>query len=150
MTLRSKMALRTGVQFSPYQQSFVVNVGTQNVNVNFQGANRQFALIEVSLVFDRGDQYQTINDSYDAELRATKIQSLKLENTSTTYSLTGGLVSDIDNEDDKHWLYAMFVAYWCNGCTVAQLPEYANNEIYQELPKERIILPTQTKNCTLT
>ena len=44
---------------------------------------------------------------------------------------------DIDNEDEKHWLYAMFVAYWCNGCTVASLPEYANNEIYQELPKEQ-------------
>ena len=31
----------------------------------------------------------------------------------------------------------MFVTYWCNGCTVASLPEYANNEIYQELPKEQ-------------
>ena len=50
--LCSKMALRTGVQFSPYQQSFEVNVGTQTVNVNFQGANRQFAWIEISLAYD--------------------------------------------------------------------------------------------------
>ena len=28
VTLRPKMALRTGVQFSPYQQSFEVNIGT--------------------------------------------------------------------------------------------------------------------------
>ena len=41
-TLRSKKVLRIGVQFSLYQQSFEVNVGTQTVNVNFQGANRQF------------------------------------------------------------------------------------------------------------
>ena len=44
------MALRTGVQFSPYQQSFEVNVSTQTVNVNFQGANKQFVWIEISLV----------------------------------------------------------------------------------------------------
>ena len=76
-TLRSKMALRAGVQFSPYQQSFEVNVGTQTVNVNFQGANRQFAWVEISLVYDRSDQHQTIYDSYNAQLAATKIQSLK-------------------------------------------------------------------------
>ena len=109
-TLRSKMALRAGVQFSPYQQSFEVNVGTQTVSVNFQGANRQFAWVEISLVYDRSDQHQTIYDSYNAELAATKIQSLKLENALTTYSLTSGLVYDIDNKDDKHCLYLMLVA----------------------------------------
>ena len=31
----------------------------------------------------------------------------------------------------------MFVSYWCNGYSTAPLPEYANNEIYQELTKER-------------
>ena len=31
----------------------------------------------------------------------------------------------------------MFVSYWCNDCSTAPLPEYANNEIYQELTKER-------------
>ena len=52
VTLRPKMALRTGVQFSPYQQSFEVNVGTETVNVNFQGANMQFDWIEISLIYD--------------------------------------------------------------------------------------------------
>ena len=103
-TLRSKKALRTGVQFSPHQQSFEVNVGTQAINVNFQGANRQFAWLEISLVYDKSDQHQTIYGSYNAEIAATQIQSLTLENTSSTYSLTGGLEYNIDNEDDKHWL----------------------------------------------
>ena len=59
-TLRSKMALRTGVQFSPHRQSFEVNVGTQSVNVNFQGVNRRFAWIEISPDHDRSDQHQTV------------------------------------------------------------------------------------------
>ena len=64
-TLCSKMTLQTGVQFSPYQQSFQVNVGTQTLNVNFQGANRQFTWIEISLIYDQSDQHQTIYDSYN-------------------------------------------------------------------------------------
>ena len=68
----------------------------------------------MSLVYDRSDQHQTIYDSYNAELAAKKMQSLKLENASTTYSLTSGLVYDVDNEDDKHWFYSMFVAYSCD------------------------------------
>ena len=62
---------------------------------------------------------------------------IKIENKSATYSLTGGLTYNIDDEDDKHWLYEMFFSYWCNGCSTAPLPEYANNKIYQELTKEQ-------------
>ena len=29
----------------------------------------------------------------------------------------------------------MFLSYWCNDCSTSPLPEYANNEIYQELTK---------------
>ena len=125
------------MQFSPYQQSFEVNIGTQTIDVNFQGANRQFAWLEISLINDKSYHHQIIYDSYGAELAATQVQSLTLENASSTYSLTGGLVYDIDNEDDKHWLYAMFVTYSCDGCSTAPVTEYANNEIYQELLKER-------------
>ena len=87
--LRSKKELRTGVQFSPYQQSFEVNIGTQTINVNCQGPNRQFAWLEISLIYDKTDQHQTIYDSYGAELVATQVQSLTLENASSRYSLTG-------------------------------------------------------------
>ena len=98
------------MQFSPYQQTFEVNVGTQSINVNFQGPNRQFVWLEISLVYEKSDQHQTIYDSYGVEGAATQVQSLTLENTSSTYSLTGRLEYNVDNEGDKHWLYAMFVA----------------------------------------
>ena len=102
--LRSKKALRTRVQFSPYQQTFEENFGTQSINVKFQGANRQFAWLEISLVYYKSDQHQTIYDSYGAEVAPTQIQSLTLENTSSMYSLTSRLEYNIDNIDDKHWL----------------------------------------------
>ena len=52
--------------------------------------------------------------TYDAELAAKFIQALTLENASTTYCLTGQLEYNISNEDDKYWLYEMFVTYYCN------------------------------------
>ena len=116
-----------------------MNEGKETINVNFQGANRQFVWLEIWLVYDKRYQHQTIYDNYNAEVAATRIQSLTLENTSSTYSLTGELELEhnIDNEDDKHWLCSMFVAYQCGpSCRTAPLTEYANNEIYQELPKE--------------
>ena len=125
-----------------------MNVGTKTININVQGANRQFAWLEISLVYDKSDQHQTIYDSYDTEVETTKIQSLTLENTSSTYSLTGWLEYNSDNEDGKHWQYAMFVVYQCGpSCSTAPLTEYANNEIYQELPKERNFFTE--KSCTL-
>ena len=73
-TLHTKKAIRTTVQFSPYQQSFEINFGTQSINVGFIGANRQFAWLEISLLYDKSDQHQIVYDSYDAELAAKKIQ----------------------------------------------------------------------------
>ena len=84
-TLRAKKALRTGTRMTPYQQSFEINTGTQNINENFVSTNRQFAFLEVSLVYDKSDQHKTIYGSYNVEIAAAKLQSLKIENTSTTY-----------------------------------------------------------------
>ena len=89
------------------------------------------------MVFDKSDQHQTVYDSYDAELAAKYVQLLALENASTTYSLTGQLEYNVSNEDDKHWLYQMFVAYYWEGCSAAPLTQYKNNEIKQELTKEK-------------
>ena len=110
-TFRAKKATRTTVQFSSYQQSFEINVGMQSINVGFIGADRQFNWLEISLLYDKNDQHQTVYDRYDAELAAKKMQSIKIEKNSATYSLTGGLTYDIDDENDKHWLYEMFVSY---------------------------------------
>ena len=43
---------------------------------------------------------------------------------------------DIDNEDDKHQIYSMFVTCDCDGCPAVPLTQYRNNEIYQEITKE--------------
>ena len=112
---------------SPYQQSFEINTGTQSLNVNFRGLNNKTEWLELSLVYDKSDQHQTIYDNYDVELAAK--QALTLENASTTYSLTGQVEYSISNEDEKHWLYKMFVAYYCNGCSLAPLTQHKNNKI---------------------
>ena len=59
------------------------------------------------------------------------IQSIKFENTTSTYSLTGKLQHDYKNQDEKTMLYKMFVAYNCNRCSTAPLTQYKNNPIYQ-------------------
>ena len=43
---------------------------------------------------------------------------------------------DIDNLTQKHLLYKQFVAWSCNGSSVASLTDYMNNKIYQELIEE--------------
>ena len=48
--LRSRSALRTVIILSPYQQSFEINVGTQSLNINFRGLNKQIEWLEISLV----------------------------------------------------------------------------------------------------
>ena len=78
----------------------------------------------------------TIYGSYDLELAARLIQLLKFEDTSSTYSLTGKLLYDLEKEDDKHLVYKMFVAHFCNSCSSAPLMQYNNNDIYRELIEE--------------
>ena len=43
---------------------------------------------------------------------------------------------DIDNLTQKFLLFWQFVAWSCNGCSVASLTDYINNAIYQELLDE--------------
>ena len=90
--------------FYHHINNFEINTRTQPLNVNFRGLNKQIERIEISLVYDKSDQHQTIYDSYDVELAGKFIQALTLENASTTYSLTRQLEYNISNEDDKHWL----------------------------------------------
>ena len=105
------MGLRQGVLPAPYQQEIEVNRGTQEFTCTFKGAQRQFDWLEISIVYDKSYQHTTIYDSYDLELAARLIQSLKFENTSSTYSLTGKLLYDLEKEEDKHLIYKMFVAH---------------------------------------
>ena len=97
--LRPEQDLRMGIWPSPYQQLFEINKGIQYLTFKFKGAQRQFEWLDVSLVYDKSYQHLTIYDSYDIELTAKLIQSIKFKNTSTTYSLTGKLEYDIKNSD---------------------------------------------------
>ena len=74
--LRSRSALRTAIILSPYQQSFEINVGTQSLNINFRGLNKQIEWLEISLVFDKSGQPQAVYDSYDVELAAKYVPLL--------------------------------------------------------------------------
>ena len=98
--LRSETALRQGVLLSPYQQEFEVNMGMQDFTCTFKGAQWQLDWLEISIVYDKSYQHTTIYDSYDLELAAKLIQTIKFENTSSTYSLTGKLSYDLTNEDE--------------------------------------------------
>ena len=134
--LRSETALRQWVLPSPYQQVFEVNTGTQDFTCTFKGAQRQFHWLEISIVYDKSYQHTTIYDSYDLELAAKLIKTIKFENSSSTYSLTGKLSYDLKREDEKFLLYKMLLAQSCDGCSSAPLTQYKNNPIYQEITEE--------------
>ena len=125
-----------GVLPNPYQQTFEVASGTQTVSVDFQGASRDINWLEISLIYDKSVNHETVYDSYGLELAARLIESVKFVNASKAYSLTGKLSYDINNKDEKWLMYKMFVAYVCNGATYAPLTHYKNNPVYQDMTDE--------------
>ena len=132
----SKRILRMGAQKAPIQKTYEINTGSDSLNVEFLGSNRQFDWIEISIVPDKSDKHTTIYDSYNRELASQTIKTLQLTNFTEIYSLANEKKYDIDNLTQKHLLYKQFVAWNCNGSSVAPLTEYMNNPIFQELPDE--------------
>lgn len=108
----------------------------QDFGVDFRGANRQFSFLRVSSVYDKSNPHKTIYDSYNTKLASTStnIQSLKVENASNNYSPSNKLKFDVSDKHGKYLLYCQFVAWKCNRCRVVPLKDYANNEIFQQLP----------------
>ena len=103
--------------------------------MEFKGANKQFSFIEISLVYNKSEQHNTIYDSYNAELTATRVASIQLENLNNKY---GELHEkfDLRNERDKYEMYRNFVAWAMGGgSSVGPLTEYSNNDVYKELIK---------------
>ena len=125
-----------GTQKNPIQKSYEVKKGSGSLNIEFLGANRQFDWIEISIVNDKSDKHTTIYDSYNRELAAQNIKTLKLSKFTEIYSLTNEKKHSIDNLTQKHLLYKQFVAWHCNGSSVAPLVDYIDNPIYRELPNE--------------
>ena len=90
----------------------------QSFTCTFKGAERQFDWLEISIVYDKSFQHMTIYDSYDLELTSNLIKTIKFENTSTTYSLTGKSPYDLEKA--------------CEGCSTAPLTQCKNNEIIKK------------------
>ena len=85
------------------------------------------------LLYDKSNQHATIYDSYNFDLAAKTIQSIRPSNFSDIYSLTDEKKYSINNLTQKYLLYKLFVAWGCNGSSVAPLTDYINNPIHQEL-----------------
>ena len=132
---------------NPFQQTFEVATGAQTISVDFQGASRELNWLEISLVYDKSYAHETVYDSYDLELAAHLIESVKFVNASKAYSLTGKLSYDINNKDEKYQMYKMFIAYICNGATFAPLTNYKNNPIYQDMTDEYSYRGQEKDDC---
>ena len=83
----SKTILRMGAQKTPIQKTYEINTGSDSLNVEFLGSNRQFDWIEISIVPDKSDKHRTIYDSYNRELASQTIKTLQLTNFTEIYSL---------------------------------------------------------------
>ena len=84
----SKKILKMGAQKTPLQKTYKISTGSDSLNVEFLGSNRQFEWVEISIVLDKSEKHTTIYDSYNRELPSQEIKSLKLSNFTETYSLT--------------------------------------------------------------
>ena len=83
----SKKILRMGAQKTLIQKTYEKQKGSDSLNVEFLGANRQFDWIEISIVPDKNDKHTTIYDSYNREMADQLIKSLRQSNFTEIYSL---------------------------------------------------------------
>ena len=119
--LKIKRVLGTGIKPTPYQKSYEVNVGTQSHVIELKGLNKQFSCLEISLVYDKSEQHNSVYDSYNAELAATHIGSVQLENLNNKYGKINRKY-DLTEEHDKYLMYKNFVAWACGqGSSVGPL-----------------------------
>ena len=84
----SKKILRMGAQKTPTQKAYEINVGQDSLDIDFLVVQRRFDSLELSIVYDKSDKHTTIYDSYNVELAAKTIKSVKLSNFTEIYSLT--------------------------------------------------------------
>ena len=71
--MASKNVLRIGLLKTPSQKTHEMSIGSDTINVNFLGSNRQFDWLEISLVFDKIEKRTTIYDSYNVDIVAKYI-----------------------------------------------------------------------------
>ena len=68
------------VQKTRIQKTYEMSVGSDTINADFLGSNRQIDWLKISLVFDKSYKHTTIYDSYNAELVTKYIKTIKLSN----------------------------------------------------------------------
>ena len=100
LAMVSENLLRTGIRKTPFQKSYKLVAGTQSKTITFNNAFKQFSFLEISLVFDRSNHQLSIYDSYNSEVAATKIKTIKLQNASNTYSEFNNVKFDLEDEED--------------------------------------------------
>ena len=86
-----------GAQKTPIQKTYEIQKGSYSLNIEFLGANRQFDWTEISIVPDKSDKHATIYNSYNREMAAQLIKTLRLTNFTELYSLTNEKKYDTDN-----------------------------------------------------
>ena len=137
LAMISNQVLRTGIFLTPHQKSYELVIGAQSKTFTFQNVFKQFAFLEFSLIFDRSDQHLNMFDSYNAEVAATRIKSIKLQNASKTYSRYNDIKFDLEDEEDRFTLYNSFVAFVTNGSGIVPESDYVYNDIRKELPNRK-------------
>ena len=98
-----------GAQKTPIQKTCEIEKGSDSLNVEFLGANRQFDWIEISIIPDKRDKHTTMYDSYNREMAAQLIKSLRLSNFTEIYSLTNEKKYSTDNLTQRYLLYNLLL-----------------------------------------
>ena len=93
-------------------------------------------LDRIILSVRQSDKLTTIYDSWNVEMASKIIKSMKLTNFTEIYSLTIEKQFDSDSLTQKHLFCKQFIAWSCNGSSVAPLTDCMNNKICQELIEE--------------
>ena len=65
------------------------------------------------------------------------------------HSLSNEIKDDVTDKNHKYNLYKQFVTWACKSCYVAPLTDYANNNIFQELPTEEDYFTNSDKRLYL-
>ena len=88
------------------------------------------------MVYDSSKQHKSIYNSYNAEVAAVQISSIKLENASDTCSEFNTIKFDLTDEHDRYILYSAFTAWICKGSSIAPLTDYIHNKTYQKVVRQ--------------
>ena len=135
-TIMMPKVVRMEIQKTPFQKRYELQVGSQEIDVDFKGCERQFDWLEISLVYDKRDKHITIYDSCNADCAARMINNIELFNISDVHSATNTMKFDITNDTQKHLLWKQYIAWHYDGYTNASISYYINNPVFQELLPE--------------